>query len=165
MKKRRILLVDDEVSFTRLLKMNLEQMERYEVRIENRAAKALNTAREFRPDLVLLDVVMPQMVGSEVAEGLRADSAFASTPIIFFSAVGGRKSPHEHNHRLDGYPYISKPASVEEVVEHIERHLPGASADGPHQSIAVPRSLCATRACEILASATTGRSPNQTTMR
>src|SRR5205809_734888 len=59
MSLKRLLLVDDEEPFTRLVKLNLEQTGRYTVRIENDGAKALATAREFAPDLILLDVIMP----------------------------------------------------------------------------------------------------------
>src|SRR2546426_9287773 len=81
MNKKRILLVDDETSFTRLLKLNLEQTDDYEVRVENWAEDALMAAREFRPDLVLLDVMMPRMIGGGVAALLRADASLKETPI------------------------------------------------------------------------------------
>jgi DNA-binding response OmpR family regulator len=123
MKKKRILIVDDEVGFTRLFKLNLEQRPEYEVRVENWADNALSTAREFRPDLVLLDVIMPKMIGNEVAAGLRADASLQATPIIFLSAVGGRKPSEERVPALDGYPCIAKPASVEELIDGIEEQL------------------------------------------
>jgi two-component system, OmpR family, response regulator len=128
MNKKRILLVDDEVGFTRLFKLNLEQRADYEVRVENWADKALHAAREFRPDLVLLDVIMPRMIGSEIAARFREDVSLQSTPIVFLSAVGGRKS-HEHpTGGLGGFPYIPKPASLEELIAGIEKHLPKKSS-------------------------------------
>ena len=123
MKKKRILLVDDEVGFTRLLKLNLEQTNGYEVRVENWAEDALSAAREFRPDLVLLDVVMPRMIGGDVAARLRADASLKATPIVFLSAAVGRKWVHEHEGIVSGFPFIAKPASVEEVIDRIEQHL------------------------------------------
>jgi len=123
MKKKRILLVDDEVSFTRLLKLNLEQTNGYEVRVENWAEDALTAAREFQPDLVLLDVVMPRMIGGDVAARLRADANLRATPIVFLSAVVGRKWVQEHEGIVGGFPFIAKPASVEEVIDRIEQHL------------------------------------------
>jgi DNA-binding response OmpR family regulator len=124
MKKKRILLIDDEVGFTRLFKLNLEQRAEYEVRVENWADRALSTAREFRPDLVLLDVIMPRMIGNDVAARIRADTALKATPIVFLSAVGGRKCAGTPNRALDGYPCISKPASLEELIAGIEQNLP-----------------------------------------
>ena len=73
MSKQRILVVDDEPSITRLLKLNLEQTGRYEVRVENLGARAYEAAQEFMPDLVLLDIMMPDMDGSDVAASLKED--------------------------------------------------------------------------------------------
>src|SRR5256885_6808592 len=87
MNRKRILVVDDEIGFTRLLKLTLEQTNDYEVRVENRPERALSAAREFRPDLVLLDVVMPRMFGADVAAGLRADGRLESTPVLVFTAT------------------------------------------------------------------------------
>jgi DNA-binding response OmpR family regulator len=123
MKKKRILLVDDEIGFTRLLKLNLEQTNDYEVRVENWAEDALAAAREFQPDLVLLDVVMPRMIGGDVAARFRADASLRATPIVFLSAVVGRKWVQEHEGIVAGFPFIAKPASVEEVIDRIEQHL------------------------------------------
>ena len=133
MKKKRILLVDDEVGFTRLLKLNLEQRADYEVRVENWAEQALHAAREFRPDLVLLDVIMPRMIGNDVAACMREDAMLKGTPIVFLSAVGGRKNAEPPTRTLSGFPCIPKPASLEELIDGIERHLPKLSGecDGP----------------------------------
>ena len=129
MRKKRILLIDDEVGFTRLLKLNLEQARDYEVRVENGADRAVSAAREFHPDLVLLDVIMPRMIGNDVAERLRAEAGLMKTPIIFLSAVCSRNAADERNRVLAGYPYIAKPATVEEVIDGIERHLPNGPGD------------------------------------
>src|SRR4026207_408556 len=81
--KKRILIIDDEVSFARMVKINLEKTGMFEVRVENRAAAALPAAREFRPDLVLLDVIMPTMDGGDVAKQIKRDRTLRGTPIIF----------------------------------------------------------------------------------
>ncbi|MGZ8898832.1 MAG: response regulator [Limisphaerales bacterium] len=132
MKKKRILLIDDEVGFTRLCKLNLEQKAEYEVRVENWPDRAVSAAREFRPDLVLLDVIMPRMIGHDVAERLRADAHLRATPIVFLSAVGGRKCTDgrdDSGRAVEGYPCIFKPASLEELIDGIERHLPERAPD------------------------------------
>jgi DNA-binding response OmpR family regulator len=128
MKKKRILLIDDEVGFTRLFKLNLEQTDVYEVRVENGPEHAVRVAHEFRPDVVLLDIIMPRMIGSDVAQRLRADATFARTPIIFLSAVGGRKPGESHNRAFEEFPFINKPASVEELIDGIEQQFLPAAA-------------------------------------
>lgn len=121
--KKRILLVDDEESFTRLLKLNLERTGNYEVRVENWAAGALAAAKDFKPDLVLLDVIMPQMFGGDVASQIQADSELISTPIVFLSASVKKQRVEEHEGVISGFPFIAKPASLECVIETIEKHL------------------------------------------
>jgi CheY-like chemotaxis protein len=86
MAKKRVLLVDDEKSFTNLLKLNLEDTGNYEVRVENWAEDALKAAREFKPDIVLLDIIMPRMPGGNVAMQLKEDPALKDTPVIFLTA-------------------------------------------------------------------------------
>ncbi len=130
MNKKRILIVDDEISFTRLLKLNLEQTNDYAVRVENRAEDALTTAREFRPDLVLLDIMMPRMFGGDIATRLRADANLKTTPIVFFTAAVSKTRVKEHDGVISGFPFLAKPASVEEVIEQIELGLVKASPRG-----------------------------------
>ena len=126
MKRKRILLVDDEVGFTRLLKLNLERTNRYEVRVANWAEDAVPAAREFRPDLVLLDVIMPRMFGGDVAANLRADQSLRATPIVFLTAAVSKARVKEHGGVISGYPILAKPASVEEVINQIEERLPSS---------------------------------------
>jgi len=84
---KRILVVDDEPSVTRNLKLNLESSGDYDVFAENHAGNALAAARIFRPDLILLDVMMPGMDGGDVAARLRADPLLRDTPVIFLTAL------------------------------------------------------------------------------
>ena len=73
--KKRILVVDDQVQNTRLLKLYLEQTNDYVVREENDAKRALSAAEEFQPHLILLDVLMPGMNGGELAARFEANPA------------------------------------------------------------------------------------------
>ena len=85
--KKRILVVDDEPEITFMVKLNLEQTGRYEVRTENLGRRAIEAAREFRPDLILLDVMMPDMLGSEIAEQLQADPKLRAIKFVFLTAM------------------------------------------------------------------------------
>jgi CheY-like chemotaxis protein len=124
MKTHRILVIDDEVGFTRMLKLNLEQTGRYEVRVVNVPEDALEAARQFVPDLVLLDVFMPRMSGGDVAAQLRAEPFFQGRTIIFFTAAVKKSLVQEHEGVIAGDPFLAKPASFEDVLAALERYLP-----------------------------------------
>lgn len=128
-RKIRILVVDDEPDFTHLLKLNLEQTGAYEVREEHRAARALATARAFKPDLILLDVVMPEMDGGELAARLKADADLTDTPIVFLTAMVSQEKASQRSGLIGGHPFIAKPVGLEEVIACITRHLRRAPGD------------------------------------
>ncbi len=85
MQKKRILLVDDEKGFTDMVKLNLESVGEYEVKSVNNAQSALKEALRFRPDLILLDIIMPGMEGPDVYLALKSNREIRNTPILFFS--------------------------------------------------------------------------------
>ncbi|MBI3373733.1 MAG: response regulator [Betaproteobacteria bacterium] len=121
--KKRILVVDDEPAVTRLIKLNLEQTERYEVRTENLARKAIEAAREFRPDLILLDVMMPGMLGSEIAAQLQADPELRATRFVFLTAFVTKDEELESKGRIGGHTFVAKPISADELCRVVEEHL------------------------------------------
>ncbi len=129
MKPKRILVVDDDVSFTGSLKLDLQRTGRYEVCVANWAEDALPLAREFRPDVVLLEVIMPRLMGGNVAARLRADGGFQRLPIIFLTAAVSRARIQEHGGVINGFPLLGKPASIEEITDRIEQVL--ASQNNP----------------------------------
>ena len=90
MPKSRILIVDDEPNLSGLVRLFLEKTQRFEVRVENRSALALSAAREFRPDMILLDVNMPGKDGGDVAREIQADPVLGSVPIIFCTSLISR---------------------------------------------------------------------------
>jgi len=123
MAKKRILLVDDEKSLTSLLKLNLEDTGNYEVRVENWPEDALPAARAFKPDLVLLDLIMPRMPGGNVAAQIDADPQLKGTPIVFLTAAVRKHQVEENEGIICEHPCLAKPASVEEVIAMIEKHV------------------------------------------
>jgi CheY-like chemotaxis protein len=84
---RKILLVDDEAGFTELLKMNLERNGAFEVRIENDSTKAVAAARDFMPDAILLDVVMPGLDGGDVQAQLQSSPQLSGIPVVMLTAL------------------------------------------------------------------------------
>jgi len=122
MTKKRILLVDDEKSFTTLLKLNLEETGNYEVRVENWPEDAYAAAQAFKPDLVLLDIIMPRLPGGNVASQIKEDPQLKDTPIVFLTAAVRKHQVEENDGIICDFPCLAKPATVEMVVETIEKH-------------------------------------------
>ncbi len=119
MGKKRILLIDDEPSFTNVLKLNLEETGAYEVRAENNGSQGLVTARRFKPDLILLDVIMPGMDGGDVASEIQSDENLKNTPVVFLTAAAKK----EDEGVISGRTILAKPVTVEEVIACIEKNL------------------------------------------
>lgn len=123
MTKRKLLVVDDEISLTRMLKLNLEQTGKYEVRTENQGSKTLDAALEFRPDLILLDIMMPDVIGSEVAAQLLDDEELRDIKIIFLTALVSKQETETADGKIAGRSFIAKPVKFDELVESIEKEL------------------------------------------
>jgi two-component system alkaline phosphatase synthesis response regulator PhoP len=123
MGKKRILLVDDEKSLTTLLKLNLEETGNYEVRVENWPEDAWPAAREFKPDLILLDIIMPRLPGGNVAAQIDADPELKNTPIVFLTAAVRKHQVEDNDGIISGRPCLAKPASLDEVIAMIESTL------------------------------------------
>jgi CheY-like chemotaxis protein len=124
MNRKRILVVDDEAGFTRMLKLNLEQTGRYEVCLVNVPEEALAAALQFQPDLVLMDLFMPRMNGTDVAAQFRQEPLLRDRPIVFFTAARRPVRGVGHAGPTEDVPVLAKPASLEEVIAAIEQHLP-----------------------------------------
>lgn len=124
---KRILVVDDDVALTRLFQLNLQDETNYEVRIENSGRAGLAAVPGFRPDLILLDVVMPGMSGREMAAALRADPVHGTTPVIFVTGIAPEGSPESWEKQLDGYQRMIKPFTIASIIAAIEATPPGAN--------------------------------------
>jgi CheY-like chemotaxis protein len=121
--KRRILIVDDDANSTHLVKILLERSGPYLVLEENDATKADQTAHDFKPDVILLDIIMPKIDGGELATQIEADRELHHTSIIFVTALvthGEAKS----GLAIQGHPLVAKPISIPELIDAIEKHLP-----------------------------------------
>ena len=121
--KKRILIIDDETVTTRLIRLNLERTDRYEVREENDSARAVATAHEFQPDLILLDVVMPDLDGSDVVARLKTDAKLKNVPVVFLTATVRKTEVDAHGGIIGGFPFLGKPVSIAELIECVEKNL------------------------------------------
>ena len=121
---KRILVVDDEPDITRMIKRVLELTGRYEVRTENLGRRAIEAAREFRPDLILLDVMMPGMLGSEIGTQLQADPELRAIKFVFLTALVTKDEELKSNGQIGGHTFIAKPISADDLCRVVEDHLP-----------------------------------------
>ena len=123
----KILVVDDEIDVTELIGYHLRQRG-YEVRSVNDPRYALETTRSFMPDLIILDVMMPELSGLQVCRMIRADASLKKIPIIFLSAKT------EEGDRIDGFEsgaddYVCKPFSPKELMLRVLAILKRAGED------------------------------------
>ena len=118
--KKRILVVDDEPEFTNMLRLSLESEGYYEVREENDAANARAAAREFDPDVVLLDIMMPELEGSEVAAALKGDPVTREVPVIFLTALVSQQDAPTGTCSSGGHTFLPKNIRVDRLIHCIE---------------------------------------------
>ncbi len=124
----RILVVDDEAGFTRLLKLNLECTGRYLVKVENDSGSAMETALDFHPDLVLMDVMMPGLDGGDLAYRFAGRPELKEVPIIFLTATVRHSEVESHAGCFGGLHFLSKPVALPELVACLEEHFTGRPA-------------------------------------
>jgi two-component system, OmpR family, alkaline phosphatase synthesis response regulator PhoP len=123
MNPKRILIVDDEPAITRSLKLTLEAAPGYEVRTENDSTRAIDAAREFHPQLILLDVLMPDLDGCDVSARLHADPELADTPIVFLTALAHNEDTGGRAVIAGSTVYLAKPVDTGELIKCIEHAL------------------------------------------
>ncbi len=117
--KRTILIVDDNVDSSQMVKMILEETGLYAVSVCNRGSEALKILRETRPELVLLDIVMPDADGTDIAAQIQKDKSLALTRIVFMTSLVSQKEVLR-SPMIGGHPFISKPISSEILLKQIK---------------------------------------------
>ena len=123
----RILVVDDEPSIVRLVSTTL-RARGHEVFEASDGQEAVERALELKPDLILLDIMMPRMDGREARKRLHADPKTADIPVIHLSAVGDFES--QLSDMQDGLTdYITKPFAPRELADRVDAFLDPAQRD------------------------------------
>ena len=118
--KTRVLIIDDDVSLSRLMRLMLEKTQMYEVSVENRPASAMATARAFKPGLILLDLDMPGKDGGQVAREMEADPILKHAKIIFITALVSKNETGMTPHIRKGIRYLAKPVDPMTLIDTIE---------------------------------------------
>jgi two-component system alkaline phosphatase synthesis response regulator PhoP len=125
-RKAKILLVDDDVDFVESTKTILESKP-YEVIVASNGDEGLRKAKEEKPDLILLDVIMPVKDGFTAAEQLKKDPQLRKIPTLMLTAFAEKSIetsiPVSRGFTLETEDYIDKPVSPEELLARVEKHL------------------------------------------
>jgi two-component system alkaline phosphatase synthesis response regulator PhoP len=119
--KQTILVVDDEKDLLDLIEYNLRK-EGFEVLKAENGEQGIEVAREHKPDLILLDIMMPKMDGLQAVEEIRKDDELKGTPIIFLTARSDEKTEVEGLNK-GGDDYITKPISTVKLLSRIKAVL------------------------------------------
>ena len=120
MMKRKVPLVDDEPDFVELTKMRLEA-EGYVVVTAANGKEGLDAAKKERPDLILLDVMMPEMDGFEMLNRVRQDPQIGRTHVVMLTAKGESRSMFRAKD-LGSTDYLIKPCEAQELLKWVRRY-------------------------------------------
>jgi len=118
--QKKILVVDDEPNNLQILRQILK--DDYALIFANNGKTALLAANEHMPDLILLDIMMPEMSGYEVCEKLKANAATENIPVLFISAMG-EVEDETQGFDVGAVDYIQKPVSAPIVIRRVKTHL------------------------------------------
>jgi two-component system, OmpR family, response regulator len=125
--KPRILIVDNSSRFARSARLLLDRSGKYVACTVIDPRRALETARSFKPDLVLVDLIMPQQDGPEVAAQIGADWTLHGVPIIFLTSLITAEEAKD-GRRVYGHRILPKPTSSSELIQVVEENLPCCAA-------------------------------------
>ena len=126
---KRVLIVDDEPNILMSVEF-LMRREGYQVATAADGQEAIDLLGEFRPDLMILDVMMPRKNGFEVCAEVRADARLSAMPILMLTAKG-REAEMKKGLSLGADAYITKPFSTHELVLKVNELLSRGTLEGP----------------------------------
>ncbi|MBD3245835.1 MAG: response regulator [Candidatus Omnitrophica bacterium] len=119
MDRRKVLVVDDEPHLLKITKLNLERTGKYEVRTLSDSTQTLAEVSSFQPDVILLDILMPDLDGFELCRQLKAGSATKNIPVIALSALD---TDHDRQKmaELGAADFLIKPIEKQDLIDKIE---------------------------------------------
>jgi two-component system alkaline phosphatase synthesis response regulator PhoP len=132
MSKGKILVVDDEIYIVHILDFSLG-MEGYDVVTALDGEQALDKLKSEKPDLIVLDIMMPKLDGYEVCKAIKSDPATKQIPVILLSAKG-RNVDQKMGFDVGADDYITKPFSPRKLVERINQLLGQSVSERPASS-------------------------------
>lgn len=120
---KKILIIDDEANFCRVIKKSIELGGRFHVSIATNGNNGIALAKKQRPDLILLDIMMPELSGIEVAEQLLDDPDTTAIPIIFVTSIVKKDEVKKKGGISGGRTFLAKPVNVDELIKKINACL------------------------------------------
>lgn len=122
MGKKKVLVIDDEEDYLKITKFNLEETNNYEVMTLSSAKEVISCVHSFKPDIILLDMLMPVVGGIEVCDMLNNDQLGSRIPIIIVSAL--EKNVDRFKAQKKGVTdYVVKPVGKNDLIAKIEKAL------------------------------------------
>lgn len=116
----KVLLIDDENDFTELLAANLEDAGNFTIAQVNDPMKAMSTARDFKPDICVVDLIMPKMDGGDVINAIHSVPGLEDTPMLMLTALVEENPEAPDKPQLKGgLPFVSKTSETKVIVDAI----------------------------------------------
>jgi CheY-like chemotaxis protein len=122
MGKSKVMVVDDEENFLKIIKLNLEGTGQYEVLTLSSAKNMLEELHRFKPDVILLDLLMPSIGGIEACEELNRDDLGSRTPVIVVSGID-KEQDKLKAYKRGVIDYLAKPIDLKTLIKVIEKAL------------------------------------------
>lgn len=120
---KKILAVDDDPDITKLIKLILESTGRYDVHMVNKSSEVITIARELMPDLIILDVMMPPPMGSEIANQLQSHQELKEVKHIFLTGIIDRTDQQKLGCHIGGHSFLPKPIRADELIRFIDEQF------------------------------------------
>lgn len=119
----KVLTIDDEIEFCKVIKLGLEATKKFEVITASKAREGLRLAKTQKPDIILLDIMMPELTGTEIAEELLETDLTRNIPIIFVTALIKKDEQGDQYGNQSRYQVIAKPVNLKDLAYQIENAL------------------------------------------
>jgi two-component system alkaline phosphatase synthesis response regulator PhoP len=123
MDKKRILMIDDEENFCTLVKKNIELTNEFEVFIATNGEDGIKLAKELKPDLILLDIIMPDMDGADVITCIKNDKILNGIPVVILTAIAKGDESTPQADFAGGYALLSKTTTITELIACIKKNI------------------------------------------
>lgn len=114
-----ILIIDDGYNFACLAKKAIQLTGNYKVEIATNGEDGIKKVKFIHPDLIFLDIIMPDMDGGSVAKTLKENTKTKNIPIVFLTGVAKKNEVNAHNGIIGGHHFLAKPIRSDELIKYL----------------------------------------------